>query len=648
MRLRPTLKIIVILWCFSPLVLMAQEKSAIDLEGVMQVKYNNPGLKTDLGVGLLAWPLPIDFDGDGDMDLLVSSGERVFNGLYYFENTSGKSPAVFDKPVRIGDGLRSVQISYVNNEPYILGPGIEFTNFKNKLFKAPEGIFPVGEVNALIKKGRFSEWRYVDYDNDGDLDLLVGGDDWSDYGWDNAYDDKGNWKNGPLHGYVILIENVNGKYQIKRKLEAGGKPIDVYGTPSPNMYDFDDDGDLDLICGEFLDKLTWFENIGTREKPAFAPGRFLENEKGIIRMDLQMIMPTAVDWDGDGDIDLVVGEEDGRVALLENTGKVENHMPGFKSPVYFKQEADNLKFGALVTPFSIDWDGDGDADLICGNTAGNICFIENLDNGNPPKWNAPVLLEADGKPIRIQAGKNGSIQGPCEAKWGYTTLSVADWDGDGLNDIIINSIWGKIEWFKNVGTKIKPRLSTQGAVKIDWGKDKPQKPQWNWWIPGKDELVTQWRTTPFAIDWNHDGLMDLVMLDHEGYLAYFERFKKKGQFWLHPGKRIFMDGDKDSLTPLRLNDKIAGQSGRRKICLVDWDNDGDLDLLVDSNNTAWYENIGTQDGKTVFTFRGDLMRPRLAGHTTSPTTVDWNKDELPELLLGAEDGHFYYLPRNTK
>jgi len=33
----------------------------------------------------------------------------------------------------------------------------------------------------------------------------------------------------------------------------------------------------------------------------------------------------------------------------------------------------------------------------------------------------------------------------------------------------------------------------------------------------------------------------------------------------------------------------------------------------------------------------------LAGHSTSPTVVDWNKDNIPDLLVGAEDGHFYYL-----
>ena len=43
---------------------------------------------------------------------------------------------------------------------------------------------------------------------------------------------------------------------------------------------------------------------------------------------------------------------------------------------------------------------------------------------------------ADGKVIRIQAGHQGSVQGPAEAKWGYTTLNVADWDGDGMLDLV--------------------------------------------------------------------------------------------------------------------------------------------------------------------------------------------------------------------
>ena len=45
----------------------------------------------------------------------------------------------------------------------------------------------------------------------------------------------------------------------------------------------------------------------------------------------------------------------------------------------------------------------------------------------------------------------------------------------------------------------------------------------------------------------------------------------------------------------------------------------------------------------TFKNEGMLAQDKLAGHTTSPTIVDWNKDGIPDLLVGAEDGHFYYL-----
>ena len=209
--------------------------------------------------------------------------------------------------------------------------------------------------------------------------------------------------------------------------------------------DFNGDGKPDIITGEFLDKMTWFENIGTKKYPKYAEGKLLIDETGkIIRLHVEMITPVAADFDGDGNMDLLVGDEDGRVAYINNTGKVRKGMPVFKSAVYLQQKADNLKFGALTAPFSVDWDGDGNEDIISGNSAGNIAFIKNADGKFPPRWDAPILLKVAEKDIRIMAGKNGSIQGPAEEKWGYTTLSVADWDHDGKIDIIVNSIFGEV------------------------------------------------------------------------------------------------------------------------------------------------------------------------------------------------------------
>lgn len=644
--------------CSSP---EKKSEEEANTDGFTTLAYQNEGLVVDLGVGLWAWPLPMDFDRDGDMDLVVACPDTPHNGTYFFENKgSGEDGMpVFEPAVLLGPGHKNLQVSFVDGQPRVLGPGEEYQDFRDSIFAHPVELFPSGQLEKKHQKIRFSQWKYVDYENDGKLDLIAGIDDWGDYGWDNAFDEEGNWTNGPLHGYLYLLENKGGEYRQKGKIMAAGEPLDVYGAPSPSMNDFDGDGDLDIICGEFLDRFTWFENTGSRETPEFAGGRFLQNSSGVINMDLEMITPTAVDWEGDGDIDLIVGDEDGRVAFIENTGEVEDHMPVFESPVYFHQKADDVKFGALATPFSVDWDDDGDEDLITGNTAGYFGFIENLDGGNPPKWAKPKFLTADGKVLRIMAGDKGSIQGPAEKKWGYTTLSVADWDGDGLKDIVFNSIWGKVEWLKNIGEKGKPRLAPPRPVKVAWNSSPIPKPEWNWWDPQPEELATQWRTTPNAIDWNKDGMMDLVMLDQEGYLAFYERFKDGQTLKLKPGKRIFYGtngsvfGRKNEVEneqpgPLQLNNGKYGKSGRRKWCFADWDQDGDLDILLNSVNVALMENTGVSDGQVQFTYRGDLSEQKLAGHTTSPTTVDWDGDGVPALLVGAEDGYFYYLPNSGK
>lgn len=637
---------------------LISQLSAAELQ---RVRYNNPGLNVDLGVGLWAWPLPMDYDGDGDLDLVVSSGGLPYEGTYFFENPSDPSQdepmPVFRPAVRIGDYRTNAQISHNEEfDPVITTPGTRHGDFKQRAFGAGQDIvLPVAEVHSSEGRIRANQWKFVDWEGDGDLDLVVGIGDWADYGWDDAFDEAGRWTNGPLHGYVYLaLRNADGSFGTPRKLKAGGRDVDVYGMPSPSFADFDSDGDLDLICGEFLDGFTYFENVGTRSSPELGGGRRLTNRGEPIAMDLQMITPTAVDWDGDGDWDLLVGDEDGRVAFVENTGEVVDGMPVFHQPKYFQQEARYVKFGALVTPQGFDWDEDGDEDIVAGNTAGYIGWIENL-GGFPPRFAAPRRLVADGEVIRIQAGPSGSIQGPCEAKWGYTTISVADWDGDGQADLLANSIWGRVIWYRNKGAPGSPSLESARPVRVGWN-GRPPKPTWNWWNPEAGELSTQWRTRPVATDWDGDGLMDLIMLDHEGYLAWFRRVRNRAELLLAPGRRIFRsmpvsayDSRHRELNEgpglLRLNAGRAGKSGRRKIDIADWDGDGLPDLMANSTSVHWMRNEGTQDGLTILVEKGSLTETKLAGHTTSPTTVDWNGDGKRELLIGAEDGFLYWQER---
>ena len=354
-----------------------------------------------------------------------------------------------------------------------------------------------------------------------------------------------------------------------------------------------------------------------------------------------MIQPRVVSWHADGRLSLMVGEEDGRVALLENRAP-RGHEPDLAPPRYFEQVDPYVKSGALSRPVAADWNGDGKLDLMAGNSAGYIQYFENTGTAQAPAFTDRGYLEAGGQTIRHLAGPNGSVQGPAEAKWGYTNISVADWDLDGKLDILVNDICGAIVWYRNTGTAREPRLAPAQPIEVEW-TTRPPKPDWVWWEPQGKQLLTQWRTTPKAIDWDGDGLPDLVTLNHQGYLSLYRRARRDGKLVLLPPERIFVEPGGRFLN---LAAGRAGASGRRKVEFADWDGDGDLDLITDSGDgPIWYENIGTRE-RPVMKARGLLLKTKFQGHNPTPSVADWNGDGKPDILVGAEDGFFYYFERS--
>jgi hypothetical protein len=79
--------------------------------------------------------------------------------------------------------------------------------------------------------------------------------------------------------------------------------------------------------------------------------------------------------------------------------------------------------------------------------------------------------------------------------------------------------------------------------------------------------------------------------------------------------------------------------------VVDWDGDGQLDVLLNGTNAELWKGQARADGTYSLTSRGPIGERDISSHSTSPTVVDWNRDGILDLLVGAEDGHLYYLRR---
>ena len=412
------------------------------------------------------------------------------------------------------------------------------------------------------------------------------------------------------------------------------------------MADWDNDGDLDLIAGGWLNKFYYYKNVGSATEPKFDyPGVAVETSSGILNLDCCRYNAINYDWNGDDKDDLIIGGESGTMLYLRATGNFNQTTgaPIFEDAGYFMQEAGYLAVNALCRPTSCDWDNDGDEDLIVGDNSGFLWFVENIstsDDKANPSWALPVkMTDKEGKVLVIKAGKSESLRGEDEKEWGYTIPSACDWDNDGDIDIIVNSVTGRVVWFENTGTKQSGQLSQSKAIEVEW-TDETRYPTWQRWTPEADELVTQHRSTVYATDLNNDNLCDLVMLDHEGYLSFFKRYSDNGELKLKQGERIFCNEDG---TPLQLTSKTDGASGRKKFVVTDWNCDGMLDVIVDGTSFDLYETLKVEEGKYYLKSKVSLSAGKISGHNHGFTIVDWDNDQDYDIVTGTEAGYLYYL-----
>lgn len=229
----------------------------------------------------------------------------------------------------------------------------------------------------------FPAGYYVDVDQDGKRDLLVGG---------NATSLSENKRS--LWYYTNTGTDSSPVFEHQQEDLFQERMIDVGEGAFPVFFDHDRDGLMDLIVanhgyfaagGVYTGKLALFRNTGTMDEPSFE--LITDDYMGLSTSGIGISMyPAFGDVDGDGDLDMYIGDLQGRIHAYRNTGGPGTAQFELLQPNVTNSSGEPLDVGQFATPVFEDLDGDGLLDLLIGERNGNLNHYRNTGSASLPVW----------------------------------------------------------------------------------------------------------------------------------------------------------------------------------------------------------------------------------------------------------------------
>lgn len=247
-----------------------------------------------------------------------------------------------------------------------------------------------------------------------------------------------------------------------------------------HLTDITRSGKKDLVIGNYLGEIMLLLNAGSGVKPEFRQPSSLASAiiptmKDSLKKWGNLFAPATWDWNRDGKDDLLLGEGSysaNSIHLLLNQGS------GGK-PVFDENNRSVLAYGMgleQLTPCVVDYNGDGNQDLLVTERTGKIAVFLNTAK----QWKAGETLPFDsfltvGGAKPAAGGAGSTAKDPMTAATapgllslgGITTIASGDFNGDGLFDLVFGKSNGKIAMTLNAGTKTEPKFGAPVEVKGD-------------------------------------------------------------------------------------------------------------------------------------------------------------------------------------
>lgn len=290
-----------------------------------------------------------DYDNDGDLDLFVSNNLASKNQLY-----TNNGDGTF---VKMDNGAVNEYAGYCHNAEWIDYDNDGFldlyvtdympTRFNQLYHNNGDGSFAAVTGNPVVMEASYSIGAgWADYDNDGDLDLFV--------------------PNNQNNNNTLYRNDGNGNFF---QITSGAIVNDGGNSVGCSWGDYDNDGDLDLFVANASEQNNFFyTNNGN--------GTFSKELESIVANDGGHSHGSSwVDYDNDGDLDLyVTNDQDNNNALYVNDGGL---FSKFENPL-------NENMGNSYANAWADFDNDGDMDLVVANHSNEInkFFVNNRGNCN--------------------------------------------------------------------------------------------------------------------------------------------------------------------------------------------------------------------------------------------------------------------------